>query len=77
MYEVVPYTTDSGWLYSRDKSKYTLPFEVVKDETKLEGKIQADLKRVKVFVSLDCQHILISIIYSIWYTKVRILLLPI
>jgi hypothetical protein len=31
-------------------------YEVVKDETKLEGKIQADLKRVKVFVSSDCQH---------------------
>jgi hypothetical protein len=51
--------------YIQGINKYTLPFEVVKDETKLEGKIQADLKRVKVFVSLDCQHILISIIYSI------------
>jgi nitrogen regulatory protein PII len=36
-----------------DESKYTLPFEVVQDVTKQEGKIQAGLKRVEVFVSSD------------------------
>jgi hypothetical protein len=35
---------------------YFFLYEVVKDETKLEGKIQADLKRVEVFISSDCQH---------------------
>lgn len=41
--------------YIQGINKYTLPFEVVKDETKQEGKIQADLKG-ELFISSDCQH---------------------